>query len=323
MSRRPKMVRTSTGLSYPEGTFPPSSTPEGEWFDPRSNNQPIGGHYNPERSFPPQLACLYLKERGAQIFSRWQVAATNPETPTFKEMLFLETPDFDRPVRLTLSVWSYSVMRQGGPFTALSATSIIGRANVQQPFGHHSRLKAKLGWGGASGGSTRIFDIGSGVQFAVTAKKATLSILYPTNGFINPRRTGVGALPTLGGTVLDDFVGAMFAETFNSPATTRVPNTEIVQIAQGATDREIIRPAGADMISVVQTSTGTVLVPDFRPNSPGLAAPVQPSLGQLTLGTNRRAEDIRVPGPTGLILTGAADPDNVRVASFTWSMPVG
>ncbi len=318
------MVRTSTGLSYPEGAFPPSSTREGEWSDPRSNDRPIPGHYDPKRSFPPQLACLWLKERGAQIFSQWQVAADNPETPTFKDFLLVETPDFGRPVRLVLSVWSYSAMRQGGPFNAISSTSLLSEANTQQPFGHHSRLKAKLAWGGASGGSTRIFDIGSGVQVAVTAKKATLSILYPQNGFINPRNRGaVGTLPSLGGTVLDDFVGAMFAETFNSPATTRVPNTEIVQIAAGATDREIIRPAGADMISVVQTSVGTVLVPNFVSASPGLAAPVQPSLGQLTLGANRRAEDIRVPGPTGVILTGAADPGNVRVVSFTWSMPVG
>ncbi len=314
------MVRSPTGLSYPECTFPPSSTPEGEWFDPRGP-QPIPGHYDPPRSFPPQLAMPYLKERGGQIFSQWQVSASNPETPTFKEMLFLETPDFDRPVRLILSVWSYSVMRQGGPFEAIPTTSLLSQANTQQPLGHHSRLKAKVGYLGASGGTTRIFDIGSGVQFGIVAKKATISILYPVNGFINPRRGRT--LPTLGGTVLDDFVGAMISETYAPPGTRRVSNTQILQIAQGATDREVIRPAGADLVSVIQTSTGTVVVPNFVPASPGLSAPVQPDLGQITLGAGRRADNVAIPGPSGVILTGAADPGSVRVVTFIYSMGLG
>ncbi len=275
----------------------------------------------------------HLAQKGIQTFSLWSDDPANFGTPSsWQSYRMIRSPKVEGNLATLwmIDLWAYERLRivepENGPVEPLRSSEILmtGGAAASQDAGLGStRLKAKIGWWASSGGATRIADIGQGIRCALEASLVTVEILFPipgnTTDVVNPNTSSPQLAPT-GGIVLDTVIGASITNTTSTPGQQNMTNTFIVPIAAGQADVPVLVPPGSRSVSVYQTRDGSVLNPSWQLGRDA-AAPIG-SIGAIDLGSQRRAEKLDRPAASGMILSGPADGQSDRLATFVFNLEI-
>lgn len=289
---------------------------------------------------PSRVPCYphcEVRQRGLRVFSLWgdrsggtSGTLLRRETPpNWESYLLVESaivPDGGSQF-WSVDVWGYEIRRiveaAGGPVGPVPAGDLpkVGGASALNFGGNFaSMLKVRVNWGAASGGSSRILDVAEGIRFAVEGCYVSVEILYPMPGIIALDTVPPPTLAPLGGLVLDSLIGVQICPTISTPGNQLGTNTITVQVLAGQADVPVLIPPGTRSLSIFQTADGTVMVPTWSDGR--LPSSAGQSVGQVTLGGARRVDRISRPGNAGMLLTGPADPDFDRWATFIFELEI-
>ena len=301
---------------------------------------------------PPQVVVPYhfrypnceVAQKGGHFFCQWGDRTGG----TTGDQLRTETPPIWAPYRLIRSpkvpgggsslwmidLWAYDIVRTPtaieGPVAPLPDGEFFdtgGASPATQTGNQSSTLKARIMWWASSGGTTRVVDIGQGVRCALEASLVTVEVLYPTPGTAQVKQQDVGniaqppQLAELGGTVIDSIIGCSIVPTSSTPGLQILTNTMIVEPLIDQADVPIFVPPGTRNLTVYQSSLGSIMTPSWRfsrPRGGGALA----DLGIIDLGAQRRATDLTRPGAAGMVLTGPADGNFDRLATFIFELEI-
>jgi len=222
----------------------------------------------------------------------------------------------DGPLSFILNLWALEVAREDAstPLNPLS-NGEINRMVLDGDVGAHrgSRLKARLSFGSQN---VRDVDFGQSIRVSAVARYISMQALFPENSIIEPAPTD-----TVGtGIVLDTIFGVEILASTSPPGDRLATNTETTVVLQTVVNTPIRLQPGARRVTIYQTNVGDVMTPFWSLDDTGAAA--GPNLGQIILGTDRRAVALDIPGNAQVIMTGPADPDDDRVITVVQSLEI-
>ncbi len=274
-----------------------------------------------------------LAQKGIQTFSLWSDDPTNIGTPElWQSYRMIRSPKVEGNLATLwmIDLWAYEALRSvdpgAGPVSPLGSSEIVaagGAAASQDPGSGSSRLKAKIMWWASSGGATRVVDIGQGIRCALEASLVTVEILFPVPGNtteVKNTDTSAPRLAPTGGIVLDSVVGTSITNTTSTPGQQLMTNTFVVRIPAGQADVPVMVPPGSRSVSIYQTRDGSLLNPSWMLGRDA-ALPIA-SIGAIDLGSQRRVERLDRPSASGMILSGAADGQSDRLATFVFNLEI-
>ena len=174
--------------------------------------------------------------------------------------------------------------------------------------------------------------IGLGILVGLNAGRITVVALIPaTVAGPNPLlpasqqgshfigQAGGTALPQLpqmtNGLLLNTLLGAFICEGY-PPGDDSGTNTITVRIAAGVADVLTPVPPGTRRVTIYQSGVGDIATPQWLLFND----PASPSLGQITIGANRRVVNLDRPGAAESISSGPADANAVRVITYIFSL---
>ena len=312
-----QMMQTRYGYAAPPEPMPPGA--ENAHPFPRDDVHPF-----PVTVVPQPYDCFTgLTEKGLNVLWRWSAldgaGVPLPESPEFNGTYqFAQSPDQrDTCARhWQICVWAYERQRiVGGPQTIAPATPEL------VPASHMSRLRIRVAWAGASGGTVRDIDVGEGIRLGVAACKVTISVIYQNPAVLSrDPSTLVTALQP--GYYLDSEIGCSIIQATSTPGNQLTTLSQTVRVPLGVADVQVPVPAGTRRVSIYQTGAGSASVLEWRLFRGAIAASVGPSLGTLILGPARRLDRIDRPGMAGMITTGPADDEADRILTFVWDLEI-
>lgn len=330
----------AVGFARPEwnDAFPPQCESGTEGLKPFPGCQ--GPKHDKPEDYPERYPNPEVTQRGGRVFTQWGAR----DAGTAGNELAVATPPRWKAFRLAKSpvvpgggsclwqvdLWAYELVRTiaagAGPVVPSQDDFLDSggaSANVR-PGSQFSKLKMRLMWAAASGGTTRVVDIGEGIRMAVEASLLTVELLYPDPGTVQVAQTDQqGAEPQLallGGTVLDTIFGACIVPTTSTPGQQLATNTITVEVLAGVADVPVFVPPGTRAVSIYQGPLGALATPTWR-HARSAAAP-GPVIAPITIGATRRAERVPRPGISGLITTGAADGGADRLLTFVFELEI-
>lgn len=297
---------------------------------------------------------------GLQVFSKWQDIrqvsidpdlpprfAPLPETPAFKAVRLISPEAKAKACIWHIDVRGYELSRIV-PEGVTVGPAGPGEIPTAMQF---TRLRARISWGKASGGSVREVDIAEGIRMCVEANMVTVDIMVPVTGTtiavkgsnFEQREGQIIRSPVPRYTncmVIDSMVGAQVLESPDSIYPGRDATlTDVVRIpiSPGVADpltgiitstAPLVPTVG---VSVIEVPSGCLGVSIYQDQS-GQPAEMQwvsvgdpvyaPSLGDIYLGPTRRAERISRPAGAEAIMVTNPDPTGERVLTFVWHLEI-
>lgn len=312
-----QMLQTRYGYAAPPQPMPPGA--ENAHPFPRDDGQPM-----PVSIVQQPYDCFTgLTEKGLNILWRYggldDAGAPLPESPEFNGTYQLaQSPDQrDTCARhWVVCVWGYERQR-----------IVTGQQAVapQQPEleapQHMSRLRVRIAWAGASGGTVRDIDVGEGIRLAMAACKVTVSLIYQNPALLSRDPTAaINALQP--GYYLDSEIGCSITQAVSTPGNQLTTLSQTVRVPAGVVDQPILVPAGARRVSIYQTGAASASVLEWRLQRGPIAGAVGPSLGTIILGPGRRVDKLDRPGNAGMITSGPADLEADRILTFVWDLEI-
>ena len=311
------MHRTATGSIRPNQPMPPGA----------ENYGPMPG---PWPAHPPTLAVVdgvrdvvdAWREKGITLQWQWggflaDGVTVTPASPRYNGSYLLnrasEPPD-NRAYTYEIHLWAYE-SQQIVPLGSGEQTPQRFMDDVDT-FG--SRLRARIAWNGASGGTFRDIDIGQGVRLAIRAPQPVVYLLYPQPANLQVQEGPLMLVGLGGGLVLNSQVGCSITPTDTTPSENSCTLTETILVPAGIADQQVRIPPGARTVTLWQTGAGATFTLEWRLLR-GVAGSA--SMGELILGPARRIDHVTRPGAAGMITTGAADGVD-RVLTLVWELDV-
>lgn len=283
----------------------------------------------------------FLGDKGLQVFSRYADIRTVtpigedprlepvPGTPAMKPAPLYRTPSTEDAKLYTIDCRGYEKFR-------IVPAGVIARptraANIPTDI-QFSSLKMKISWGKASGGSTRIVDIGEGIRLSVEAQQVSVAVMVPVTGTtIAVQGTNFGSESQMTVTdclALDSMVAVSVYESTSVPGERAATNTTVLRVPADPNGgagplvptlgvNAVAVPSGAKDVTIYQSGTGSIADIEWAQLGPPIFGP---SFGVVDLTPQRRAID--VPRPGGAQVIRVVNPDaSERVFSFVFGLEV-
>jgi hypothetical protein len=259
------------------------------------------------------------REKGRRVMSLWTNNPADPSTPTMVDMQLLanpQTPD-DKPRCWQIAVWGREV-QQRPPVLPAEGFEPVDISEISTDGPHITKLKARIRFYNAEGGTEREFDIAEGVRTCVVACSVYLDILVPEDHILPDKFIDENAgqqWPV--GLILNSIVGGWIGEVVGArPEKQVLTNTQTILVDAGDANVRAQIPPGARRLSMYQTRPGAVLDPYWSMediNNPT-------SIGAIILGADRSVEHLDRPGSARTVALGVADQQNDRVVTLVWEL---
>ncbi len=263
-----------------------------------------------------------IREKGMSLQWQWgrflaDNVTVNPASPSFTGSYLINRspePNNNRTRNWDVHVWAYE-SQTIVPFA--SSQVAPGKFTADgQTLG--SRLRVRIAWGGASGGTFRDVDIAQGFRTSIRAPQVIVYLVYPQPANLQVNEGPLMMVGQGGGLVLNSLVGVLITESVTTVPSNVCTLSETFVVPAGTADFPVRVPAGTRAVSIYQTGAGVPFTMEWQLLR-GIAG--SPSIGEIILGPARRLDHVTRIGNAGQIVSGPADGVD-RTVTFIWELDI-